>query len=137
MALSGGAVPATGQMPDANLSEIVLPPEIDTLLRAYEDAWERRNAQVLADLFTEDGFVLRPNSPPARGRAAIRAAYANSGGPLVLRAYSFAVSDSVGYIVGGFARADDDPDIGKFVLALKKGSGGRWLIAADIDNSNF
>ena len=27
------------------------------------------------------------------------------------------------------------PDDGKFVLALKRGEGGRWLIMADIDNS--
>lgn len=30
----------------------------------------------------------------------------------------------------------DGEDSGKFVLALRGGGDGRWLIAADMDNSN-
>jgi hypothetical protein len=30
----------------------------------------------------------------------------------------------------------DGEDSGKFVLALRGGEDGRWLIAADMDNSN-
>ncbi len=115
---------------------ITLPPALDAVLRAYEEAWGRRDARALADLFTEDGFVLRPNHPLVKGREAIRRAYANSGGPLVLRAFGYATADTVGYIVGGFARSTDDPDVGKFVLTIRKGPSGIWLIAADIDNGN-
>ena len=43
---------------------------------------------------------------------------------------------NVGYINGGYAGSKDAHDTGKFVLALRKGSDGRWLVAADIDNSN-
>ena len=83
-----------------------------------------------------DQYVLRPGTPPAQGRQAILAAYANAGGPLSLKAYAYAVEGPVGYIIGGYATAPDRPAVGKFVLALRRGPSGAWLIAADIDNGN-
>ena len=118
------------------LPSIDLPPELERVLRDYERAWQQRDAKGLAQLFTEDGFVLRPGQPPARGRDAILRAYQNAGGSLALRAFDFAVSDDVGYIIGGFAAQPDEPDVGKFVLSLRRGPSGRWLIVADIDNGN-
>ena len=122
------------QTPPAEL--ILLPDAVDRVLRDYEDAWAGRDAESLANLFTEDGFVLRPGGPLVRGREAIREAYSTSGGSLVLRPYGYALSDSVGYIVGGFAASQEAPDVGKFVLALRRAASGRWLIAADMDNGN-
>ena len=118
------------------LPTIDLPSEIERVLRDYEQAWIGGDSKGLADLFTEDGFVLRPGRPPARGRAAILRAYQNVGGNLALRALDFAVSDSVGYIVGAFSGEPGDPGVGKFVLLIRRGPSGRWLIAADIDNEN-
>jgi hypothetical protein len=46
------------------------------------------------------------------------------------------MSDSVGYIVGGFARFAGDIDLGKFLLALRLVPHEGWLIAADMDNDN-
>jgi len=123
---AGGALPAG----------IEIPSDLSTVLRSYEAAWEGRDAVGLADLFTPDGFVLRPGHPPAHGRDAILAAYANSGGPLVLTPYAYQVEGEVGYIIGGYAPAVSFPDVGKFVLALRRGPSGAWLIAADIDNGN-
>jgi hypothetical protein len=40
------------------------------------------------------------------------------------------------FIVGGYRYGQSGSDVGKFVLALRLAAGGRWLIAADIDNSN-
>ena len=129
--------PGAAQGLEANqLPEVELPPELAQVLRGYEAAWGQRDAEGLAQLFTEDGFVLRPGHPPVRGRPAIREAYANSGGPLVLRAYGYAVEGDVGYIVGGYAGHEADQDDGKFVLAIRRGPDGRWLIAADMDNGN-
>ena len=135
--LLAGALPALGQQPTpaAPLPSIALPPALDRVLRDYERGWRARDAAALAGLFTEDGFVLSNGRPPVRGRAAIRLAYADSGGPLTLRAFAYSTEGSVGYIVGGFARAAGEPDMGKFVLALRK-EAGRWLIAADMDNGN-
>ena len=117
------------------LPSTALPPELERVLRDYERAWQAKDAKGLADLFAEDGFVLASGRPPARGRAAIRAAYANSGGALALRALAYSTEGDVGYVIGAFGQTPGGEDSGKFVLALKK-VGERWLIAADIDNSS-
>jgi hypothetical protein len=139
-ALAPGAAGAQGG-PDAAaaapapLPSVTLPPELDRVLRDYERAWTGRDPAGLAALFAEDGFVLANNRPPVRGREAIRAAYANAGGGLSLRALAYATSDTVGYIIGAYASGAGAPDAGKFILALRRPRGrGAWQIAADIDN---
>lgn len=131
------AVPEQRPAPpdEATLPSVPLPPELDRVLRDYETAWRAKDPRALSELFAEDGFVLANGRPAVRGRAAIREAYADGGGPLHLRAYAFDTSGDVGYIIGAYSGADNLPDDGKFVLALKRGAGGRWLIMADIDNS--
>ena len=120
----------------APLPSVTLPSELDRVLKDYERAWRAQDATALAALFAEDGFVMSNGSPPVRGREAIRARYAHSGGPLSLRALAWATEGKVGYIIGGFGGEVGRPDSGKFILTLEKGSDGRWLIAADMDNSN-
>jgi len=115
---------------------VKLPAALARVLTDYETAWRKRDAAGLANLFTDDGFVLSNGRPPIRGRAAIQRAYTGAGGPLALRAMAFATDGSVGYIIGAFARHDGEPDIGKFTLTLKKADDGRWLIVSDMDNSN-
>jgi ketosteroid isomerase-like protein len=117
-----------------SLPSVKLPAELDRVLRDYEQAWHAHDAAGLANLFAEDGFVLAGRKPPVRGREAIRAAYAKSGGPLALRALQHATSGDVGYIIGAYGQ-DTSKDTGKFVLALKKVN-DKWFIAADIDNGN-
>jgi ketosteroid isomerase-like protein len=120
----------------AAMPSATLPAGLDRVLRDYEKAWRANDAAALAQLFTEDGFVLANGKPPVRGRTAIEAAYAGHGGPLVLRALSLSTDGTVGYIIGAYAATADADDTGKFVLALRKNKRGRWLIAADIDNTN-
>jgi ketosteroid isomerase-like protein len=122
--------------PPAALPSVALPPELDRVLRDYERAWRAHDAAALAALFAEDGFVMSNGNPPVRGREAIRTAYTNSGGPLALRALAWETEGKVGYIIGGFGRQEGSLDTGKFVLALRRAADGRWLIAADMDNSN-
>lgn len=132
-----GAPPASRPAPAAApLPSVALPPELERVLRDYERAWQARDAAALAANFTDDGFVLTNGRPPVRGQAAIREAYAESGGALHLRALAYATADTVGYIVGGFATRAGEADQGKFVLALRRAPGGPWRIAADIDNPN-
>jgi hypothetical protein len=114
---------------------IELPAPLDRVLRAYEDGWRRGDSEALASLFARDGFVLRPNHPPVRGREAIRLTYASVGGPLHLHAYAFAISDSVAHIIGGFGYDETGVDRGKYILTLRLES-GRWVITADMDNAN-
>ena len=119
------------------LPSVVLPPELDRVLRDYERAWRAGDAAALAALFAEDGFVLQSNRPPVRGRAAIQAAYAGQGsGPLRLRALAFASEDTIAYIVGGYGYGDQPGDTGKFTLTLRREPGGPWRIYSDMDNQN-
>jgi ketosteroid isomerase-like protein len=119
------------------MPSITLPPELDRVLRDYEKAWTAKDPAGLAALFADDGFVMSNGRPAVRGRDAIRAAYSDAGGPLALRAFAWATEGTTGYIIGGFAMSSDKPDMGKFILALKRGTDGQWLIAADIDNANM
>ena len=118
------------------LPSVALPPELDRVLRDYEKAWRAKDAEALANLFAEDGFVLANGALPVRGRPAIRQAYSEGGGPLHLRALAFRTGGDIGYIIGGYAEAPDAPDIGKFTLVLERGPSGRWLITSDMDNPN-
>jgi ketosteroid isomerase-like protein len=127
---------AAQQSPPASLPSVALPPELDRVLRDYERGWRDKDAAGLSQLFAEDGFVLSNGKPPVRGRDAIRDAYSGSGGPLVLRALSYSTSGDTGYIIGAFKTSEDQPDIGKFVLAVRRDGNGKWLIAADMDNMN-
>jgi hypothetical protein len=120
----------------APLASVTLPPDLAAVLRGYEREWAARSAEGLARLFTEDGFVPQPGRPPIRGRAAIARAYEGSGGPLALRAFAYATADTVGYIIGAYATAVGDRDIGKFILLLRRAPGQPWRIAADMDNGN-
>lgn len=119
------------------LPSIDLPRELDRVLRDYEREWMGRSARGLAALFVEDGFVLQGGRPPVRGRTGITEAYQRSGGgPLALRALAYATADTVGYIIGAYSSTKGAPDIGKFILALRRERGGAWRIAADMDNGN-
>lgn len=129
------ATPTPAPVP---MPSITLPPTLDRVLRDYESAWQASDNVRLATLFAEDGFILPNGNPPVRGRPGIAAHYKGQGGPLQLRALAYATADSVGYIIGayGYGPAAPVPDMGKFVLALRRGADGRWLIAADMDNGN-
>ena len=119
----------------AAVPSVALPAALDRVLRDYERAWLARDPAALAALFTEDGFVLANGRPPVRGRAAIRDAYRDAGGPLSLRALAYATEGPVGYIVGAYGpRAGEDT--GKFILALRREKDGRWEITADMDNAS-
>jgi ketosteroid isomerase-like protein len=115
---------------------VQLPPELARVLTDYESAWGSRNPPALAKLFAEDGYVLPNGQAPVKGRAAIEKHYTGSGGPLALRAIAFAAEGKVGYIIGGYASAKGEPDIGKFTLTLRQDADGRWLIVSDMDSPN-
>lgn len=115
---------------------VALPAELDRVLRDYERAWRAGDAAALAALFTPDGFVLQPGRAPARGRAAIQAAYqGQGGGALRLWALGFGADGIAGYIVGAYGYGEELADQGKFTLTLRRGPDGRWLIFSDMDNA--
>lgn len=117
-------------------ASIVLPADLARVLTDYEAAWRAGDAAALANLFTEDGFVLGNGEGPVKGRAAIQKLYTGNGSPLSLRAFAYAANGDTGYIIGGYGREQGKPDDGKFTLTLRKAGDGRWLIVSDMDNSN-
>ncbi len=122
-----GSLPLGAQTPRGEtLSSIPLPPPLERVLRDYEKAWQARDAPALAALFEEHGFVLASGRLPVRGRAAIRAAYANSGGPISLRALAYATESSVGYIIGAYGHGEGSGDVGSLCshYAVKVMAGG-------------
>lgn len=134
--LSAGGVFAQQTTQPNALPSVTLPPDLERVLRDYERAWRAHDAAALAALFAADGFVLRSGHPPVHGREAIEEAYRDSGGRLHLRALAFERADSIAYIIGGYTSTPQWPDAGSFVLTLRRASGGRWLITADMDNRN-
>ena len=138
------AAPARAQNPASAdtppLASIALPPELDRVLRDYERAWRSGDATAVAALFAEDGYLLQSGRNPIRGRAAIANAYkGQAGGPLRLRAFAYATSDTTGYILGayGYGNGDKVPDVGKFTVTLRRSRGGPWLLFSDMDNGNL
>lgn len=121
---------------EAGPASVDLPPELARVLTEYEAAWKTGDEAALANLFTEDGFVLSSGRQLSRGRPAIQKLYTSNGAPLSLRAYAFAMNGDVGYIIGGYSGEKGKPDEGKFTLTLKKAGDGRWLIMSDMDNLN-
>jgi len=113
-----------------------LPPELDRVLRDYENGWRGGDSEALAAIFTPDGYVMSSGRPAVHGRDAIIKRYAGAGGSLHLRAFAFETSGDTGFIIGGYTYDPDDYDSGKFILALRRDESGKWLISADIDNSN-
>ncbi len=125
--------PAWGQDSSSTqpLPTVTLPTELDRVLREYEKAWRAGDEKALAALFTPDGLVPSREGW-VRGASQIERAYRDGSGALSLRALAFAVGDTVGYIVGTYGYGAGEHR-GKFVLALRRQPGGRWLIAADLD----
>lgn len=132
------ALAATSSFASAQqLPSVQLPPELDRVLRDYEKHWSANKPADVAALFTADGMALPNGAPPAKGAEQITASYARAAGqPLALRALHYTASSDMAYIIGGFAPAAGQPDMGKFVLVLKKAADGKWMIAADMDNMN-
>ena len=114
---------------------VSLPADIERVLKDYEKAWIANDLAALAKLFTVDGMALPSGQVPARGDEQIRKAYARgTGSPINLRAFAYGASGDMAYVLGGFG-STGKPEFGKFVLVLRKVD-GRWMIAADMDNSN-
>ena len=114
---------------------IELPDELHRVLTDYETYWQNNDAEALASLFTENGFILRPRKTPTRGRELIQEAYQNSGGDLRLSAYDYQINGNLAFIIGGYTYGERTEDVGKFTLVLKKVD-KNWLIHSDMDNGN-
>lgn len=117
------------------LPSVELPTELARVLREYEQHWREGNAQGLVQLFTEDGFVARRGGW-IRGRDGLERSLQGTSSDLRLRAVAYETDDRVGYMIGAYSYGpDSSADRGMFILTLRKGHDGRWLITADLDGS--
>jgi hypothetical protein len=113
---------------------VELPAELARVLRDYERHWSAGDADSLAALFVPEGLIVRGGGW-IRGRDAIRRAYRNASGPLLLRAVEYATDGEVGFIVGAYGYGEAPPveDRGLFTLTLQREATGRWAIVSDLD----
>lgn len=122
--------------PPEPLPSVELPRALNRVLREYERHWQDGNAEALVALFTDDGLVARRGGW-IRGQTDLREALGGTSSELRLRAVAYAADERVGYIVGAYGYGDQPsiPDRGMFILTLRRGEDGRWLIAADLDGA--
>lgn len=118
------------------LPSVALPAELERVLRDYERHWHGGNAEALVALFTEDGMIARRGGW-VRGTAALREGLQRTSSDLRLRAVSYSLAEHTAWIVGNYGYGTDPgaPDRGMFILALRRGADGGWLIAADLDGA--
>lgn len=128
-----GPHPSQRARPES-LPTVELPPELDRILREYEQHWRAGEAEALVALFTEDGFVARRGGW-IRGRQGLRQSLEGTSSHLRLRAVAYEIDDRVGYIIGAYRYGQESEDRGMFILTLRRGQAGRWLITADLDGS--
>ena len=112
----------------------------------FVDAFNRGDAAALAALFTEEGYLLPPNSPMIVGSAAIQAhfqAVLDAGvGDLQATTIELHVSGDMGHDVGKYTltiqpeEGEAISDNGKFVTVWKR-QNGTWKIDVDIFNSSL
>jgi len=121
-------------------------------IRELDRRWVRevaaKNVSGVVDLYAEDGMMLAPNAPPARGKAALTAAFTDlmrEGNEL---SFSFeptqitvAAAGDVAHDIGTYRISMDTPggrinDNGKYITLWKK-IDGKWKVAADMFNTDM
>ncbi len=102
-------------------------------------AFDARDAQAIADLYTEDGRVIAPGAEPAAGRAAIAEFWAGAmkdtksvrlSTLAVESAGDLAVEDGVAHLTAN----DGSESAGRYLVVWKR-IGRRWHLHRDIWNS--
>ena len=111
-------------------AQVAMPSDVERLLREYEAAWRTGDAHALANLFTEDGYVLPPNGPQVEGRVSIEAHFQDVEGVITLEPDRVAIDDEVGS-VGGRVRSGAN-SVETFSFVLRRDAEGRWRIVSHL-----
>jgi uncharacterized protein (TIGR02246 family) len=119
--------------------------DADTYIRAAEPrfitAFNAGNADTVASFYTDDAVALGPNSPIARGNAAIRDMFRGMFGmhPTVNFAPDRIVqSGDVAYEYGHYTmQMGPNADQGNYVTVWRRQANGDWKIVADSVNSSL
>jgi len=120
-------------------------------IRGQVESWlqlvQAKDAAGIAELYTEDGAVMPPNSPIGKGRTAIEQTWASMmrtpGFDLTFAPEQIVVSSSGDmaldrgtYSLTVAPDGTSQTDTGKYVVVWRK-IGGEWKAAADIFNSDL
>jgi uncharacterized protein (TIGR02246 family) len=121
-------------------------PTLSKLTKEYMAAFNAKDATKVAALYTEDATLNAPNEPAAHGRKGVQAwaqkNFDQGVSNFVLTPTESAISGNIAYEAGTYAITIAAPgqkpvtDKGKYVIVLKQ-TGGKWLIAHDIYNSDL
>jgi len=109
---------------------------IEKTLRAYEDAYNRRDAKALTAVYTPDGLLLPQGRAAVKGASALEAFWTKSmGRDLKLDLSGFEASGDVGWAAGAWSLGPSEARAsGHFMVGLKKGGDGTWRMSADTFN---
>lgn len=121
--------PAAITPPEPLLPAIQLPEELDALLRRRG---EISGSSAPSDVFTRDAQILRINQGDwVRGQDAVHdfLGFVAKGIRYIPNAYG--VDGSAGYIAGTVRLGEPAEEVLNFLMALKKGSDGKWRISAE------
>ena len=114
----------------------------DDVRQRWVAAANAKDAAGLAALYTEDAVLMPTNMASVKGRTAIQSSWKamldQGAHDVSLTKTGGAMAADWGYEVGTYsAMFGSSPDKGKYMLSLKKGKDGRWMIHEDIFNSDM
>lgn len=136
---------ACGGSPEVPTSGDTAP--IDDVRNRYIAAYNAGDAAGVAALFAEDAISMPDHGEALEGRAAIeshlRDVFMQFSASTAITAGETEVIGDIAHEHGSFtvtltpkAGGDARTETGKYLVILKKGSDGAWLLHHDIDNSN-
>lgn len=121
-------------------------------IRELDRRWVReiaaRNVSAVVDFYADDGMVMAPNAPAAKGKAGLHAVYTDLMKEANNLSLTFeptqitvAAAGDVAHDIGTYRLAMDTPggrinDSGKYITLWKKVD-GQWKVAADMFNSDL
>jgi uncharacterized protein (TIGR02246 family) len=114
----------------------------DEVRQRWVAAANAKDAAGLAALYTDDALLMPANTAAVKGRAAIQNSWKGmldqGAHDISLKKVGGAQAADWGYEVGTYsAMFGTSPDKGKYMLSLKRGKDGKWLIHEDIFNSDM
>ena len=117
---------------------------IEAIEVRWQDAYEARDFDALANLYTEDGWVMARRQPAMRGRAQIRSFFQSiAEGTKLAVTFDVEELEVIGDYAWNTARfaltyqslSGGEPvhDFGRALILYKKGLDGLWRIHRDMD----
>ncbi len=118
--------------------------DIEAITKIFEESMLARDFDALAKLYTEDAWLMAPNTPLVKGREKIKES--NKAGPpftkFVLNNIEIDGTPDLVYVIGTYELEFELDDVGtisdkgKYFEIRKKQDDGKWLIHRDIYNSD-